>query len=82
MHRRFLSHCWMNKFANDSKWDLFLDQEMQLVKKCLVASPDEFDDTLVQAYLAAAYFLWLSRVSMHSFISCFAIRALIYLEIF
>ncbi|KAJ4795357.1 Protein prenyltransferase alpha subunit repeat-containing protein 1 [Rhynchospora pubera] len=61
MHRRFLSHCWIRKFANDLV-NLFLDQEMQLVKTYLVASPDEFDDTLVQAYLAAAYFLWLSKL--------------------
>lgn len=74
MHRRFLSHCWINKFPNDSKLNLFLDQEMQLVKICLVASPDEFDDTLVQAYLAAAYFLWLSKVGIDFFISCCAIK--------
>ncbi|KAF3330766.1 protein prenyltransferase alpha subunit repeat-containing protein 1 [Carex littledalei] len=63
MHRRFLSHCWINKFANDSKLNMFLDREMQLVKTCLVSSPDEFNDILVQAYLAAAYFLWLSKAA-------------------
>ncbi|KAJ3703850.1 hypothetical protein LUZ61_007555 [Rhynchospora tenuis] len=64
MHRRFLSQFWISKFSNDSV-DLFLDQEMHLVKTCLVASPDEFDDTLVQAYLASAYFLWLSKTAPH-----------------
>ncbi|XP_078148588.1 protein prenylyltransferase superfamily protein isoform X3 [Carex rostrata] len=62
IHRRFLSHCWINKFANDSKLNMFLDREMQLVKTCLVSSPDEFNDILAQAYLAAAYFLWLSKL--------------------
>ncbi|KAL4190342.1 hypothetical protein AMTRI_Chr07g75260 [Amborella trichopoda] len=73
VHRRFLSHGWINhiacasssSFGDSDKRNpeimMFLDGELELLHSCSKFSDREFDDEHVQAALAASYILWISR---------------------
>jgi protein prenyltransferase alpha subunit repeat containing protein 1 len=47
--------------------DTFVAQEVNLLRECMNAPSDEFEESRVQAELAALYIIWISKAITTSF---------------
>jgi hypothetical protein len=73
IHRRFLSQWWIQQSlsceetSSISSVDTFVAQEVNLLRECMNAPSDEFEESRVQAELAALYIIWISKAITTSF---------------